>query len=53
MSTEQNSVGCGVILGLLTVVVVIILGAMLGYKGNEAPEPSPTSDRPPIIVNQP
>lgn len=43
----------GVSLGLLTVVVIIIIGACLGYKGRETPDPAPTTDRPVIIVPQP
>jgi hypothetical protein len=51
MSKVQSG-GIGVAGGLLLVIVIIICGAFLGYKGREAPEPAPTSDRPPIIVDQ-
>lgn len=50
--SNASSGAQGVTAGLLLVVVIIICGALLGYKGRETPEPAPTSDRPPIIVEQ-
>lgn len=49
----SRPVESGVTLGLLAVVVIIICGAFLGYKGREAPDPAPTTDRTVIIVPQP
>lgn len=46
----MNSVEKGALLGLVTVVVIIVCGAVLGDKMPE-PSPSPT-DRPVVIVPQ-
>lgn len=51
MATKE--IGGGITLGLLAVIAIIICGAFLGYKGRETPAPAPTTDRPPIIVEQP
>lgn len=53
MIDPVKSGGMSVGAGLLLVVVIILCGAFLGYKGQEAPKPAPTSDRPPITVEQP
>lgn len=50
--SKAGAAGGGFGVGLVIVIVIIICGAFLGYKGQEAPEPAPTSDRPPIIVEQ-
>lgn len=46
----MKSTSAGIVLGLLTVLAVIICGAMLNDKMPE-PSPSPT-DRPVVIVPQ-
>lgn len=55
----MKSAGAGVVLGLLLVLVVIIVGAFLGYDGEHPlPEPTPSRNceildcRSPIIVPQ-
>lgn len=50
--SKATATGGGITAGLLLVVVIIICGAFLGYKGRETPEPTPTSNRPPVIVEQ-
>lgn len=51
-----KSAGGGVVAGLLFVVAVIIIGALLGYKGNEVPGPDvtvyETPDHTVVIVPQ-
>lgn len=50
--SNASSGAQGVTAGLLLVIALILCGAFLGYKGREIPEPVPTTDRPPIIVEQ-
>lgn len=53
MSGKSDPILGGFTLGLLTVLVIVICGAMLGQKLGNTPDPAPTSDRPVVIVPQP
>lgn len=48
---KPKSAGFGAMLGLITVLVVILCGALLNDKMPE-PKPSPSPDRPVVIVPQ-
>lgn len=50
----MKSAGKGVVAGLLLVIAIVIIGAMLGYKGREGgkPEPTPSVDHSTIIAPQ-
>lgn len=51
MAKPETMAG-GAVLGLLTVLMIILCGAIMGQTLKN-PTPSPTSDRPPVIVPQP